>query len=254
MADENGNWRSSLPAEYQTDERLGRFKDLGGFVKSYIDMEKFVSSTGRVPREDSDTESWNSYYKHWGRPEKPDDYKVPDLPKEYQLDNEFKGNIVKFAYDLGLNQKQFNQMINWGLNQSQGIFEQQQKTRDGELNNLRTEWGYRYDSNRDRAHKTIAMLTEYKRDHPFVQWLESTGNADNPTVLRFFHELSNRLGEDNFVDEQTKRETNDRDEAGRKIREIMADRKHPYWVEEDPRHRDAVEEMGRLYTVAYPEE
>jgi len=253
MADNNGDWRASLPPELQANESLTRFKDVGGLVKSYIDMEKFVSSTGRVPKDDSDTESWNSYYKHWGRPEKPE-YKLPDLPKEYQLDDAFKGNIQKFAHDMGLNQKQFNQMINWGLQQSQGIFESQQKLRASELNDLKSEWGFRYDTNRDRAHKTVAMLVNYQRDHPFVKWLESTGNDDNPTVLRFFHDLSNRLGEDNFVDEQSRKEAGDRDTAAKRIREIMADTTGPYFKEGDIRHKDAVEEMARLYALAYPEE
>jgi len=253
MADDNGNWRSSLPSDMQNNEQLNRFKDVGSLAKSYLDMERFVSSTGRVPKEDGDAESWNSYYKHWGRPEKAE-YKLPDLPKEYQLDDEFKGNIMKMAHDLGLNQKQFNQMIGWGLQQSQGIFETQQRTRNEELGNLKSEWGYRYETNRDRAHKTVAMLVNYQRDHPFVKWLESTGNDDNPVVLRFFHELSNRLGEDNFVDEQTKRESTDRDNAQKRINEIMSDRSGPYFNERDPRHRDTVAEMQRLYEAVYPEE
>lgn len=252
MAD-NGDWRASLPPEYQTVESLGRFKSTGDLVKSYLDMEKFVSSTGRVPREDASSEDWGKFYTHWGRPEKAE-YKVPDVPKEYGLDKEFQGNLMKIAHDMGLNQKQFNQMVMWGTDQTKGIFENQQRARDAALGELKSEWGYRYETNRDRAHKTVAMLVDYKPDHPFVQWLQSTGNEDNPVVLRFFHELSNRLGEDNFVTEQARREANDKQSAIDKINEVNADMKHPYWNDNDPRHKSAVEEMARLMGVAYGEE
>jgi hypothetical protein len=251
--DNNGDWRASLPLEYRTSDSLSKFKDLGGLVKSYIDMEKFVSTTGRVPRDDSKPEDWASYYKHWGRPEKPE-YKFPDLPKEYQPEDDFKGAISNMAHELGLNQKQFDKMVQWGLQQSQGIYEKNNRILNESINELKKKWGYSFDRNRERAQKTAAMLVDFKSDHPFIQWLESTGNVDNPIVLDFFYDLSKRLGEDNFVDEHVKKEASDKEEAGKKIREIMSDAKHAYFNENSPMHKDAVNEMARLYSLAYPEE
>lgn len=252
MADDN-NWRSLLPVEMQNNDSLSRFKDVGGLAKSYLDMERFVSSTGRVPKDDSSPTDWDSYFKHWGRPEKADGYKVPDLPKEYQLDDAFKSDMLKFAHELGLNQKQFDQMINWGLGQSQKIFYDQQRAKESELNALKQKWGFRFDSKNERAKRTIAQLVKYDKEHPFVKWMESTGNDTNPALLEFFDQLAEEFGEDNFVDEHSRQEASDRDQAARKIREIQADKKHPYWNDQDPRHVDAVADMAKLYAAAYPE-
>lgn len=247
------NWRSALPPEYQNSDQLSRFKDLGGLVKSYLDQERFISTTGRVPKEDSKPEEWDKYYDHWGRPKDPKEYKVPDLPKEYALDDNFKSDMLKFAHELGLNQKQFNHMISWGLKQSQGIFEQQQIARQQEVEALKSKWGFRFDSKSERAKRTIAQLVGFKSDDPFVQWLQSTGNDTNPVVLEFFDRVAEEMGEDSFVDEQTKQEASDKEEARKKINEIRADQKHPYWNENDPRHKDAVAEMARYHEIVFAE-
>ena len=42
------------------------------------------------------------------------------------------------------------------------------------------------------------------------------------------------------------------EDAKKKINEIRGDSKHPYNLENHPSHNDAVKEMTRLYSTAYP--
>ncbi len=254
MAEENNNdWRTGLPLEYRTSDSLAKFKDLGSLAKSYLDMERYVGSTGRVPGQDAKPEEWATYHKHWGRPEKPEEYKAPDDPYVKNMDEQFTGSVRKLAHDLGLNQKQYTQMMLWGVEQTKGLEAINAQLLGTATKELENEWGFRFKDNTDRAHKTIAMLVDYKADHPFVKWLESTGNDNNPTVLRFFHDLSKRLGEDNFVTQQQKTQVSEQQEAQKKINEIMGDNKHPYFHGEMPGHKDAVAEVSRLYSIITPE-
>jgi len=255
VAEDNGDWRSSLPLEYRTNDSLSRFKDVGGLVKSYLDMEKFVSTTGRIPKSDStSTDEWNSYYKHWGRPDDSKGYKYPDIPAEYNLNEDFRGQLSGLAHELGLNQKQFEKMINWGMTTSKGLYDRNQAALNGQTESLKKKWGWSAESNFDRARRTIATLSGMKADHPFIQWLESSGNDQNPVVIEFFYDLSKQLGEDQFVDEATKQQQTEAASAQRRINEIMADQKGPYWNDNDPRHNDAVSEVAKLYQTITPEE
>lgn len=249
MAEDNNDWRESLPLDMKTNDSLSKFKDVGSLAKSYLDMERFVSTTGRVPKADSaNSEEWNGFYKHWGRPEKADEYKYPDnVPAEYNLNDEFKGQISSLAHELGLNQKQFDKMITWGVTTSKGIYDKQNTTLAAETEKLKHKWGWSAESNFERARRTIATLAGMKADHPFIQWLESTGNDHNPVVIEFFYDISKQLGEDNFVDEETRVQQTEAASAQRRINEIMADMKGPYWNEQDPRHNDVVTEVAKLY-------
>lgn len=254
MAEDNSDWRESLPLDMKTNDSLSKFKDVGSLAKSYVDMERFVSSTGRIPKSDStNPEEWNGFYKHWGRPEKATDYKYPDVPPEYNLTDEYKTKISGLAHELGLNQKQFDKMMQWGVDTSKGIYEQQRNAVASSTENLKNKWGWSAESNFDRARRTIATLAGMKADHPFIQWLESTGNDRNPVVIEFFYDVSKQLGEDSFVDEETRTQQTEAASAQRRINEIMADANGPYWNGNDPRHNDAVTEVAKLYQTLSPE-
>lgn len=256
MAEDNsGNWRDSLPLDMKTNDTLSKFKDVGSLAKSYLDMERFVSTTGRVPKGDSTNgDEWNSFYKHWGRPEKPGEYKYPDnVPPEYNLNDEFKDQIAGLAHELGLNQKQFDKMIRWGVDTSKGIYDKNNALQTTETEKLKHRWGWSAESNFDRARRTIATLAGMKADHPFIQWLEASGNDHNPVVIEFFYDVSKQLGEDNFVDEETRAQQTEAASAQRRINEIMSDSKGPYWNENDPRHNDVVTEVAKLYQTMTPE-
>jgi hypothetical protein len=253
VAEDNNDWRASLPLDIRTNDSLSRFQDVGSLAKSYLDMERFVSSTGRVPKETDNQDNWNSYYKHWGRPEKSNDYKYPDVPAEYNLNEEFKGQISGMAHELGLNQKQFDKLIKWGVDTSKGIYDRNAMQLNGQTDALKKKWGWSAESNFERARRTIATLSGMKADHPFIQWLESTGNDQNPVVIEFFYDLSKQLGEDQFVDEETRAQQTEAASAQRRINEIMSDLKGPYWNENDPRHNDMVTEVAKLYQTMTPE-
>jgi hypothetical protein len=247
MADNNNDWKESLPDSIRANESLGKFKDVGALANSYIELQRMMGSRDKLPNAESKDEEWSTHYEKLGRPKDTSGYKFPDIPKEYAVSDDFKGALTGLAHQMGLNQRQFDNMVSWGMSQSKAIGDRQAEVTAGLMKGLKDKWGFAADANMERAHKTIAMLAGYKADHPFVKWLEESGNDRNPVIMDFFYDVSKQFEEDNFVDEHTKREAADRSMAQSKINGIMADHKHPYWNEGDPRHGDAVKEVADLY-------
>lgn len=249
-----GDWKASLPVEYQNDGLFANIKDVPSLAKSYKEINTFMSTTARVPKDGDKPEQWDNFYKAWGRPEKADAYKFPDgIPKDFQPPDDLKVKINAAAHSIGLNQKQYESLLAWGATESKAILEQEQSEMAAADKQLKDEWGFRYDSNKERAVRTIAFLADMKADNPFVKWLESTGNDRNPVVLKFFHEISGKLGEDSLVTETQQKIATEASAAQLRINEVMADHKGPYFNENDPRHQDVVNEVARLYKVVTPE-
>lgn len=243
------DWRESLPPDIKANESLGKFKDVGSLAKSYVEMERMMGGREKLPTAESKDEEWSGLYGKLGRPEKPDGYKFPDIPKDYQVTDEFRGSISSMAHQLGLNQRQFDAMIGWGMLQSKAITDKQMEVQTQMMKELRDKWGFAADANTERAHKTIAMLAKYNAKDPFVTWLEESGNDRNPLVLDFFYRASQELDEDNFVDEHVKKDAADKASAQQKINEIMADRKGPYWDVNSPMHKDTVARVQEYYQI-----
>lgn len=254
MAEENSNWREVLPEEIRHNDSLAKFKDVGSVAKSYLELERRMGSTVVIPKDTDKEEAWNSFYGKWGRPEKHEAYEFPKLPEQLKIDDAFGGSVKSLAHKMGLNQRQFNQLVEWGSEQSLAVMNEQQKVSEQNQAKLRSEWGFRYNDNLEKAHKTLAMLVGFKDDHPFIKYLDNSNLGDDPEFLKFLLEVGTRFNEDTFVDSKSKQDVVEKDQAKQKINEIRADPKHPYWNEQDARHGDAVKEMNRLYAIVFPHE
>lgn len=249
---ETTDWREQLPDDLKQSQSITKFKTIPDLAKSYLEIEKMMGSRVGLPKDDSPAEEWNGFYKSWGRPDKFDAYKIPDLPKELNIPDEFGKSLREMAHTIGLNQKQFEKLINWGAQQSMTALQAQQATNSERAGKLKKEWGFKYENNYNKAMRALAYLVGYKSDHPFLQYLETTSMGNDPEFLQMLFDLHERLGEDSFEDTKVTQEALAGDEAKKKINEIRADPKHPYFNENDPRHADAVKEMTQLYETAYP--
>lgn len=248
MAEENSlPNRDWLPEDLRFNDSLSKFKDAGSVARSYLEIEKKFGSTVNLPKDDSKPEEWDKFYKNWGRPEKFDGYKFPEIPKDLSINDEFGGVVKNLGHKLGLNQRQFDQLVMWGVEQSQGMLSEQGKASEASEKELKSEWGFRYNDNIEKAHKSLAMLVGFKEDHPFIKYLENNKMGDAPEFLKFLLDVGERFSEDKFIDSKASTVASEKSDAQKQINIIRADAKHPYWSENDPRHSDAVKEMDKLY-------
>lgn len=254
MAEENSDWRTGLPEDLRTKDTFSKFKDVPSLAKSYMELEQHLGKSTVLPGEDAKPEDYDAFFKKWGRPDKFDEYKFPEkLPEGMAIDEKFGGSVKALAHDLGLNKKQFDKLVKWGVEQSVGMSQLKQQQAEEGMKSLKTEWGFSYDNNIEKAHRALALLVNFDDKHPMVKIIDETGLGDNPAFIKFLVELGDRFGEDGLVGDNKNKELEVKvEDAKKKINEMRADQKGPYWNENDPRHNDAIKEMARLYEIAYP--
>jgi hypothetical protein len=248
-----GAWLQQLPEDVRLHPSVLKFKGPDQLAKSYIELEKMMGSRITLPDfEKGKPEEVEEFLTKWGRPGKADGYEYSQMPEGLTMDETFGTAVKGLAHQLGLNKAQFAKLEKWGIDQSQGMMIEQQKAQEKVTNELRAEWGFGYNDNVEKAHKTLAMLVGYNEKHPFLNHVEKSGLGNDPAFLKFMLDVSERFSEDKLIDTKIKGEELTRENARKKINEMRADKKNPYWNEMDPRHKDAVKEMNDLYAIAHP--
>ena len=246
------DWRTLLPEDLRFSDRLSKFKDAGSLAKSYMDLESEMGKRISLPGEDAKDEELNAFYAKWGRPEKHDAYEFPkELPEGLHIDENFGGSVKALAHKLGLNKRQFNQLVTWGVEQSQGMMLEQQKESELSEKALKDKWGFRFNDNIEKSDKALAFLVGGNAKHPFLDYLEQSGMKNSPQFREFLLEFGQRFSEHAFINPDVQRGEMDKQAAEKRIKEIRSDPKHPYWLDSAPGHIEAVKEMQELYNKAF---
>lgn len=244
---------SSLPEELRSNASLAKFKDAGSLAKSYTELEKSVGGRVKVPGADAKPEEWGEFYNKVGRPETPDkyEYKAPTLPEGVRWPAEAEAAFKPVAHQLGLTSKQVQGLMEFiGADATANHQARAQATAaaQGELKN---EWGANYDKNLALTQRAFKELTDGGKD-PIAEVLKETGLHADPRVLRFFHKLGLQLGEENIVKPEGAGAEAEVGDALGKIAAIRNNKEHAFHDPSKAGHKEAVAEMNKLYTIAYP--
>lgn len=232
-------------------DKFQSFENPDKVGESYLALQTKMSQTGRLPAADAPKEEWESFYKAWGRPEAADKYSITDELKTSMGDENFQKSVMSMAHTLGLNNKQFEQMAKWGVEQAAAMGQAKAAETQKNLTALRAEWGFAYDQNVNLAGRALMTLLDGNKDDPFMKYLDDTGMSDHPAVIKFFYRIGKNLGEDELINGDGRSSASDKDEALKQINDIRADTKHPFNDARHPNHKRAVDEMQELYKVAY---
>jgi hypothetical protein len=79
-----------------------------------------------------------------------------------------------------------------------------------------------------------------------TQFLNETGMGNHPLLVKLFHSMAMKTGEDKLIMSAGPSES-DRQTAGERIRAIRGDKDHPFNNPKNPAHMDAVRHMQSLY-------
>lgn len=250
-------WLNVLPAEYRTDPNFIKFKNIGDFAKSYRTMESIMGKSVRIPDDGATPQEVADFRAKLGVPEKPDGYEIK-FAEGVPVDEKLLGSYLEAAHKAGIPKSAAQELAHWWANQMQGSVEgtrasaeQQKAAWDAEL---RKEWGYAHDRNLKIAGNTLGHLIALAGEtpdanHPLVKMLNQTGMGDHPAMIRFFHKLAAKFGEDAFLDADQGPSAEDVASAKARIAELRNDAKGAYWDGNHPGHKDAVEEMKRLNEI-----
>ena len=253
-----GGWLQSLPPEYRADKSLARYKDLPDFVKGHKELEKQFSSGARIPGPDATDEERSAFYNKLGRPESPDKYEIK-FAEGTPVDDALLGAFRGVAHKLGLSQTQAQALGEWWAGQAGAQAETQGNEIKGDLETwdkeLTTEWGWKKDQNIALAARAFNRAVDgTDLAQPLAEFLDNTGLGNHPLMIKFFHALALKNGEDKLVTAETGPTADDRQTAKEQINEIRGNKEHPYNLPKHPSHKDAIRHMQALYDMVYAKE
>ena len=242
----------SLPIpENFKDSAVGKYQNIGELIKGYDNAQKLIGAKGVIlPTEKSTPEEVEKFYNTLGRPEKADGYKfspIENLHPNIKITPEDEGVFRTIMHKAGIPQKQADSLRKeyFGL-ASQMLSKQDEAITSGRKTAetaLRQEWGADYDANLQKTQRLIDKFGGKDGRTAFGE----LGN--NPHVLKTLATIAKQLSEDSFIP-GSKGQSNQM-EAAAKLKSIMDDKKHPYWVQ-GPGHDDALKEVMRLQDLITP--
>ena len=241
------DFQSLIPEAYKEEKSLQNFANMDDFVKSYLHSQKLVGSEKiSVPNKYATDEDWKEVYKKLGTPENADGYKY-DLPEDHLIEDDVLKNFSSEAVKLGLLphqaqgiMKYYNDVINNGMDNQTAQMKVAQEESEKEL---RKEYGATFDRQIQSA-KNLAHSTLGKEFITDTLLQDGSRLGDNPTVIKAFVNLANKLSEDVMVKGDsipflTVPEIN------KQIASLQQEGS-AYWDKRHPGHAEAVEEVAAL--------
>lgn len=194
-----------------------------------------------VPGEDATPEEWKEFHKALGAPEDIAGYEeaFDTDGVEWNLDLD---PIKEAALEAGLNPKQLRTMSDAYL----GMIKRQRGNAEEIAADLREEWGREYDANLGLAVQTAQTFG----GDELMESLQKSGLGNNLQLIKTFTKIGRSLASEGLIDGKSSGRISKND-ALSKAQDIQ---KSPDYLDpKAPGHRRAVEEVERLYNLAYPE-
>lgn len=265
--------------EYRAVVEGKGFKDVNDVIKSYSNLERMVGNSVRIPPADASPEaraeflnkikdvdgvivkpmgeeSKDEFLTKLGRPESADGYDLQDVvsaelagrvPSLHAELDDFK----KIAHDIGLNQEQAKKLVEMRMSTLKQMDEQQNLVRSESEKVLHQLWGQDFD-NRLNAAKQTAKIYSEKHPEAMAELINGpTGN--NPALLSMLAELGGTFKEKGHVGMQATSFGLTPGEALSKIADKKADPgfMKAYMDDKHVGHKKAVDEITKLYSIAY---
>lgn len=250
----SGDDRDWIPEDLKGEKSLDAIKDVGGLAKSYVEAQKMIGGSVRMPGEDATPEDWDAFHAKMGRPGDAAGYEFvkPDLPEGVNWDEGMLDWFGKAAHSAGLSKAQAGALMNsWNEDQFSKAHSGQ-KDMKAALTGLQDDWGDKYDGRVELGLRGIERLLPAEEVTQLKGLLDSSGLGNHPLMLKFAYQVGNMLKEDGYIMGDGHGGVLGADAAKKKIADINADKSHAHWDETNPGHKDAVKEMGLLFKTAYP--
>lgn len=250
----NKNYREFIPKEYAEDAVMADVPDLLTLAKNYKYTKGMVGKKGIIPPTEKDApEVWNDFFKALGRPEKPTDYEYEPVDGLNMDLDKIKQTFSELAHKEGLSKKQAKEAwkhFESTLKEGQDELSNYNKGRwEKEWTELKKEWGAAYP---DKIKKLDKLVSKYG-DSTFREYLKETNLGKETKLVKFLSKIADSVAEDKIEASSTMMSFTPK-EAMSKANDIRSNRNNPlyeaFWKREHPRHKEAVDEIDKLYAMA----
>jgi hypothetical protein len=195
------NFYDSLPDELKNNDTIKNTKDLTSLANQLVNAQSALGTKRlQAPQEDWGDEEWNGFFDQM-RP-KDDEYSIPELESEgsesIELGDEQTQELVDFAAEMGLSQKQFDILYDRYTSLSNEGQVQQTEEFQNNVKELRQQvqldWGDNYNTNLALANQAYeAMSAEIPEIKELIE--SEPVVANHPAVLKLFHRLAEVSGD-----------------------------------------------------------
>jgi len=258
-AGDAGSWFDSLPDGIKAEKSLEAFKGkpISAVVESYVNAQKLVGGSLRVPGKDAKPEDiekfHNEAYDKLGRPASPDKYtfQKPNVDG-VTVDDKAVQSFLPVAHKLGLNSKQVEGLLQFQAdltaasapNHAENFAQTMKDLTDGDEQT--PGWGStapRYIAVAKRALETMF--------HPDAQKaIIDSGLGNNAHFIRAMFQVGKMGMEDGLVIGEGEALKDGRTGALSELEKIMADPKHAYFDRSHQDHDAAVSKVLDLRRYA----
>ena len=239
----------SLPDDIRHEPVLKNFKSWDALAKSYVHANRKlgVPSDQLMQIPQGENADWNGVYKAMGRPDTPDQYELNGT-------GDMADNFRNQAYQLGLSQKQANELMNWYSEVQSGVDSSDDEDFAKEqvqwVADLQKEWGDSYIKNTKLAERAFRQFGS----EDALEVMNATGLGSHPALVKMFSQIGQFLAEDGQLtgNQQGRIGGITPGSAKTRIDELLNDKDFTtrYYDQYHPRHQDAVNQMQRLYEAA----
>lgn len=267
VAATNVDFLSLINDEYKSTSNIKDFKDANQMAKSYIELQKMVGGSVRIPPKDASPESRAEFFNKikdidgillkddadlfnkLGRPEKAEDYKL-----ELQMSEEYKAmlkpeldSFKNVAHNLGLTDVQAKGLLDMRMGELEAQNKQFIVSQERTKETLKKVWGEDFDNRLAGVKQVREILKDKFSDD--IQALINSPAGNNPALLHVFSELAATYKEKGHVGMQSVELGVTPEMARSKIKEKRADIGFmaAYNNSKHPDHAKAVATIEDLY-------
>jgi hypothetical protein len=237
-----------VPEDIRGEKYWANVKDVPDLARKYHEMVKYQGRSFAIPPEDKPAE-WGKVYDRLGRPKDATGYEFtrPELPEGLTYNEPLETAARAKFHELGLSSRQAKGIYDWFMQadtQAREAFGTRYEAGQGELNK---EWGANADLNHSLAQKGLFLLVNGNKEHALVKWLDQSGEAFNPVLIKFFYDYAKSVGEDRLAGlEDNAKPMNSEDEITAIEKEIANARSDPKSAFADERHAGHKAEVERI--------
>lgn len=247
---DTSNWYDTLPEGLRDNENITKFSGVDGLAKSYVNAvgmigkDKIVIPTGEF---DPGNAEWGEALSKLGRPDSAEGYDMSsvEVPEGMEVNEDMRSAFTAHAHSLGLNQAQVNGMAQWYWQQASASRDAmngavETDTADAERE-LRSEWGEAY----DRKIAEVGRVVSEFGDEETLAYFNEAGLGRDPTILKFFSGIADRLLEKTDLDGKGGPAGQTPAEIKEEIAKIQGS--DAYTNAQNPEHASAVKKMTDLF-------
>lgn len=244
-------WLKGIEKSLAEDPSMKAIQDMPALVKSYVHAQRMMGKNKVIiPGKEATEDEVKQFFMKVGLPESVDKYDIQVKNKE-ELDTDFLKAFKEAAYSANILPDQAQKLFDWYNEKMDSTIKSTQESQNNllqeEVNNLKKEWGEGFDKKLSLAKQALKQFS----DKDTMVYLEQSGLGNDTKLIRLFSKIGEAiLSEDTFKVESVGDFGKTPSEAKAEVNEILGNSKSPYWNKAHPSHKDLVQRVNKLMTIA----